>query len=119
MRYRTGEPGLGSCHIYQDVGRLLRRLRPAGSPSCINEPGIALVSRKIIPCVSASTLVLIGTSTFEEGGDQNVAFVLNLTERKRAVEHCARVRRSFEPTPKPPPIGFRRSIQSRATRPRD
>ena len=30
--------------------------------------------------------MLIGASTFEEGGDQNVAFVLDLTARKRAVE---------------------------------
>jgi PAS domain S-box-containing protein len=30
--------------------------------------------------------VLIGVATFEEGGDQGVAFVLDLTERKRAEE---------------------------------
>ena len=28
--------------------------------------------------------VLIGVATFEEGGDEGVAFVLDLTERKRA-----------------------------------
>ena len=30
--------------------------------------------------------VLIGGATFEEGGNQGVAFVLDLTERKRAEE---------------------------------
>src|SRR4029077_12281514 len=30
--------------------------------------------------------VLIGAATFEEGGNQGVAFVLDLTERKRAEE---------------------------------
>src|SRR3954468_2620399 len=30
--------------------------------------------------------VLIGMATFEEGGNQGVAFVLDLTERKRAEE---------------------------------
>ena len=30
--------------------------------------------------------VLIGAATFEEGGSQGVAFVLDLTDRKRAEE---------------------------------
>jgi PAS domain S-box-containing protein len=34
--------------------------------------------------------VLIGVATFEEGGDQGVAFVLDLTERKRAEEALQR-----------------------------
>jgi PAS domain S-box-containing protein len=34
--------------------------------------------------------VLIGVATFEEGGDQGVAFVLDLTERKRAEEALRR-----------------------------
>src|SRR3984957_17194052 len=34
--------------------------------------------------------VLIGVATFEEGGDQGVAFVLDLTERKRAEQALVR-----------------------------
>ncbi len=34
--------------------------------------------------------VLIGAATFEEGGDEGVAFVLDLTERKQAEESAAR-----------------------------
>src|SRR5262249_22668851 len=36
--------------------------------------------------------VLIGVATFEEGGPQGVAFVLDLTERKRAQEEHERLR---------------------------
>jgi PAS domain S-box-containing protein len=36
--------------------------------------------------------VLIGAATFEEGGNQGVAFVLDLTERKRAQEEHERLR---------------------------
>jgi PAS domain S-box-containing protein len=38
--------------------------------------------------------VLIGVATFEEGGDQGVAFVLDLTERKRAEEALRESERS-------------------------
>jgi PAS domain S-box-containing protein len=38
--------------------------------------------------------VLIGLATFEEGGDQGVAFVLDLTERKRAEEALRESERS-------------------------
>src|SRR6201999_875840 len=39
--------------------------------------------------------VLIGVATFEEGGDQGVAFVLDLTERKRAEEALRESERSL------------------------
>ena len=35
-------------------------------------------------------LVLIGEATFEEGGDEGVAFVLDLTQRQRAEEALRR-----------------------------
>ena len=35
-------------------------------------------------------LVLIGDATFEDGGDEGVAFVLDLTERQRADEALRR-----------------------------
>jgi len=38
--------------------------------------------------------VLIGVATFEEGGNQGVAFVLDLTERKRAEQALRRSRRT-------------------------
>ena len=47
--------------------------------------------------------VLIGAATFDEEKDHGVAFVLDLTERKRARRHCARARsngrRSLRTTP--------------------
>jgi PAS domain S-box-containing protein len=47
--------------------------------------------------------VLIGVATFEEGGDQGVAFVLDLTERKRAEETLResedKLRQIFETVP--------------------
>ena len=37
--------------------------------------------------------MVIGAATFEEGGNQGVAFVLDLTERKRAEQALTEIRR--------------------------
>ncbi len=44
--------------------------------------------------------VLIGAATFEQGGNQGVAFVLDLTERKRAEAESRASEREREPAPR-------------------
>ena len=39
--------------------------------------------------------VLVGAATFERKPDEGVAFVIDMTERKRAEERCARARSAF------------------------
>ena len=55
----------------------------------------ATVREGVLPEDGSRVPVLIGVATFEDGGTQGVAFVLDLTERKRAEAEARKSERRF------------------------